>query len=510
MANEVGSASNLEDLFTKLISFVSTNAALVAAGQAWQVLKIRRDNLASLTTNLADPSGDANYRKAFHTCRYDSRSLNINDPAGNKRANFQATNFAPGVSHVTWQLRTARTVTSLRLQAPQYTTDLQYMVRNFRLQYSDNGTSWTTALTVASAGTYTVGEIRTFAVPASGSHLYWRMLIDSSNNGSTSTIAWSTMMLLEADGTVANHFGSEAILKGVGTAGTDEIFVGVRSEYDTAAGWFNLFMNGYTGFDPNEQSWFNQPGALPGYGAPQAYSVPMVPCWDTTMPYWFVASGRAFRFCVKVSTSYEGGYAGFILPYATPQQYPYPLAVGGSLVPTADARSAEWRYSYANWRHGVYPGPGADGASTSDVTGISYSTTLYLRLPDGSWGGFANRPQQSSYSPEGLYGPNVASTMPYGATGRQRCVWPHAMNDQWSTGKRPYRDCLGGGYMIQPCIILQRYPTTAAFGELEGTYSISGYQNAAENTTVYNGKTHVIFQNAYRNTVHEFWALSLD
>ena len=31
MANEVGTASNLEDLFGKIVSFLTTNAALVAA-----------------------------------------------------------------------------------------------------------------------------------------------------------------------------------------------------------------------------------------------------------------------------------------------------------------------------------------------------------------------------------------------------------------------------------------------------------------------------------------------
>ena len=72
------------------------------------------------------------------------------------------------------------------------------------------------------------------------------------------------------------------------------------------------------------------------------------------------------------------------------------------------------------------------------------------------------------------------------------------------------RSAIGGGYMLQPCILMQRVPYTAVFGELEGTFSISGYSNAAENTTTYGGKTHVVFQQAYRNTVHEFWALSLD
>lgn len=505
MANEVGTASNLEDLFGKIVSFLTTNAALVAASQQWQVLRQRRDNIDVLTTNLTEPT-TANYRKTFHTCRYDPRSLNTNDPNAVQQANFKASNYASGMSHVTWQLRAAREVKTVRLRAPLYTSDVQYMLRNFRLQYSDDGSAWTTALTVSSSPTYAAGETKDWAVPGTpGSHLYWRILMDSIQGGSTTAVAWMCMMLLQADGTVANHFGSEVIFKGVGNSGTEEIFVGIRSEYDATAGWYNLFMNGYTGYDANEQSWFNQPGALNGPAASYPLAVPMVPCWNTTMPYWFVASGRSFRFAVKVSTSYEGGYLGYILPYATPGQYPYPLAVGGSLVPQDTARSAEWRYSYASWYHGVYPGPGCNNYAASE----GRWATLYLRSPSGEWCYFGNR-GDSSPMPEDIYGPTQSLSAPYAASGGWRSVWPHCMNDQWTSGKRPYRECLGGGYMLQPCILMQRAPYTAVFGELEGTFSISGYSNAAENTTTYGGKTHVVFQQAYRNTVHEFWALSLD
>lgn len=509
MANEVGTANNLEDLFGKIISFLTTNATLVAANQDWEVLRLRRDNIAAYTTDLTEPTGTtgtgATYRRSIQTFRYDPRSLNTDDETSTYLANFRATNFSSGVSHATWQFRTAREVKTVRLRAPLANSHLNNMLRNFRLQYSDDGSAWTTALTVNASTVFGLGETKDYAVPGTpGSHLHWRILMDSVQSGST-TVTWMNLLLLEADGTVANHFGSEAILKARGNAGTEEIYTGIRCEYEAAAGWYNLFLNGYTGFDPNEQSWFKQPGALNGFGAQYTYAVPMVPCWDTTMPYWFVASGRAFRFAVKVSTSYEAGYLGYILPYATPGQFPYPLAVGGSLVPQTSNRGAEWRYSYANWRHGCPAGPGIEHYAAAE----GRWATLYMRNPDGEWGYFGNR-GKSNPQPEDIYGPNQSSSAPYAPSGTWRCVWPHAMNDQWSSGKRPYRECLGGGYILQPCILMQRAPYAAVFGELEGTYAISGYANSPENTTTWNGKTVVVFQHAYRNTVHEFWALSLD
>jgi len=452
---------------------------------------------------MVDPTSAA-ARKMIHTCRHDPRSLNINSLSASTEGAFYG--YATmGSSFVQMELRQAREVAIVRIKAPGSSSYLGYALRDFRLEYSDDGAAWTTALTVSGAQPLAVAEWHDYTVPGTpGAHQFWRIMVDSTNLYTTG-VCWSSLLLIEADGTVANHFGSEIILKAPGLAGTDEIFIGIRSEYSTESGWYNLFLNGYSGYDPNETSWFEQPGALPPYGSTVPLPVPMVPCWNLAMPYWFAASGRCFRFGVKVSTNFEGAYLGFMLPYAMPQQYPYPLVVGGSLVPQDTYRLDGWRYSYVNWRHGVYPAPGASSAPASDTI----HATLYMRDVAGIWKPIANRPNNGSPNSEGIYGPvqGDANTVPAGAI---RSVWPHCMNDKWSSGCLPYRECLGGGYMPQPCIVLQRGPEPAVLGELEGTFVISGYDNAAENTTTINGIPAVIFQNAYRNSIHEFWALTLD
>lgn len=504
MANQVGTATGLFDLFDKIVDFLTTDSALVAAGQEWEVLRIRRDNLAEVTTNLTEPS-DAASRKIIQCCRYDPRSLNTDSVTTNYLCNFFGTGYVAGTRFARFKLKTAKAIATVRLRAPR-SAHLNDMIRNFRLQWSDDGTTWADALTVTGSPPYNSGEWRDYAVSGSTAHLYWRVVIDSTQSAST-VVSWESLLLLTSDGTVANHFGSEVIFKAPGNAGTESIYTGIRAEYDTANGWYNLFMNGYTGFDPGTTSWFEHPGALPGAGAAMPCVVPMVPCWDTTMPYWLSASGRSFRFAVKVSTSYEGGYLGFYLPYATPSQFPYPLAVGGSLVPQSGSRSGAWRYSYASYYHGVFPGPGCNDIPNTE----GRHSTLYTRTPAGVWAYHANRPS-STIDNESVFGPITSANSGYDQFdgGAIRSVWPHCVNNQWWAGKLPYRECLGGGYMIQPCVLLQRSPTTDVFGELEGVYSISGYENAAENTAVIGGKTHVTFQNAYRTSVYEYWALSLD
>jgi hypothetical protein len=504
MGNQVVTATDFRDAFEKIVTFLTTNSELVTAGQQWVVLRRRVDNLAAVTLTSLTNSASVGARSAIQSMRYDPRSLNSDSPISS-RGYFNSSSFSAGNSAVTMQLRVAKEVKTVRMRSLQAVTSLSDGVpRNMRLQYSDDGVSYTTAATIAGSS-WGIGERRDYAVPGSpGAHIYWKVIIDSVTSGSST--AWESLLLLDAGGDVVNHFGDEVILKGVGNSGTDAIYVGMRSEYSSTDAWYNIFLNGYSGFSAAEDSWFNQPGALPGFAQSVVSTVPMMPMWDNPMPMWLSASGRSFRIAVKVGTSYEGAYLGLALPYATPAQHPYPLVVGGSLVPQSAARGAEWRYSYASYQHGVFPGPG--GSAVPDVAGID--ATLYFRNAAGNWGYHANRPNQGSPVADGIFGPTFSNNPPHGASQGYSSVWPHCMNDQWSSGKLPFRECQGGGYLMQPCILLQRAPSPIVFGELEGVYVVSGFNNAAENTTTYSGKTVVMFQNAYRTTAHEYWALSLD
>lgn len=504
MANEVGTASNLEDLFGKIVSFLTTNAALVAASQQWQVLRQWRDNVVGISVTSLVESATYNQRRILHSFRYDPRSLGTNAQTGST-GHVACSSYVAGTSQFTMQLRTAKAVANVRISAP-LDSNTSEVLQNFRLQYSDDNSTWTTALTVNSSPVYLMGETKTFAVPGTpGAHVYWRIIIDRKQSGATTgSVYWRSLLLLDSGGDIVNHFGSEVLFKATGTSGTDAIYTGIRSEYDAANGWYNLFLNGYTGYDPNETSFFNQPGAINNWSAVTPLDVPMVPCWNAAMPYWFRANGRSFSFGVKVSTSFEGGYLGFILPYATPSQYPYPLAVGGSLVPQDSDRSSTWRYSYNDLRHSVFPIPGS--STTNPTTATPNSNTLYLRTPDGLWQSFAQRTGVTNISEM-----TQALSSPFARSGIRAGVWPTSVRNVGAAApRRDYREVLGGGYLLQPLIMHQRLPTDAVWGELEGCMAISGFGNAVENTTSFAGKNYVIFQNVARTEAHEYWAMALD
>ena len=500
MANEIGTATNLEDLFSKIITFLTTNSALVAANQQWVVNSQHRDGVVSIVSNLTQ-SANATSRKILHSFRYTPRSLNTNNP-NTTDGYTSCTGYSSGVSQIQMTLRTASEITNVKMVSPN-SDDVTNMLQNFRLQYSDDNVTWTTALTVSSNPTYALNETKDFAVTGAGAHLYWQVIIDRIQGNSGSTVCWKSLLLQTSDGTIANHYGSEVLFRAPGNSSSQSIFTGIRCEYSTADGWYNLFLMGYTGYNSTVTDFFMQPGALPGYGAADPAVCPMVPCWNSTMPYWFAANGRSFRFGIKVSTTFVGGYLGFFLPYATPGQYAYPLAVGGSLIPNNSSRGTEWRYSIASYSYSVFVTP-----ATLNATALLNSATLYIRSPDGSWRSCGQRATLAD--PNQITQMSMATTPPFSASGPALAVWPTCVHSaNVANGVLPYREVLGGGYIIQPLILLQRLPTSAVWGELEGVYAISGFGNASENTTVINGTTHVVLQNGTRTEVHEYWALAL-
>ena len=500
-ASTSGTATGLEDLVTKIVTFLTTDADLVAANQEWAVLRQERDNLASVAHNLTEQTS-VQARRIRHGCRYDPRSLNIDSP-NNTDGYVQASGYSAGVSYVRFQLRVAAEIDSVTITAPNVAgAQLSGVPRDFRLQYSDDDSSWTTALTVSGGAAYTQNESRDHSVGGTpGAHTYWRIIIDSVTSGTV--LYWKSMLLLDASGDCKNHFGSEIIFQAPGNSGVDEIYTGIRSEYDAGNGWYNLFLNGYTGYDANETSWFEQPGALPGVSEPSPAENPMIPCWDSSMSYWLAANGRCVRIGVKVSTSFEGGYLGFILPYATPSQYPYPLAVGGSLVPQDTARGPEWRYSYNSYLHSVFTTPAGVGSST-----LLDAASLYIRAPDGNWRHVCQR--ITTANPDAISAMTVSKTFPFGFSGPSAVVYPTGVHSTFTQDNAlPYRELINGGYVIQPCIIVTRLPTPFVFGELEGVFIISGFSNSAENTTTLDSVNYIILQNASRNEVHEYWAMAL-
>ena len=111
----------------------------------------------------------------------------------------------------------------------------------------------------------------------------------------------------------------EVIFHGDGGA-SDEIYVGIKTYSNPGPGYYNWELRGFTGFD-NGLAFESQPGLCPAT---------YVPLRNLSMDYWFFVDGRRICATIKTGSSYQFVYAGFIDPYSTDAEWPYPLLIMGS------------------------------------------------------------------------------------------------------------------------------------------------------------------------------------
>jgi hypothetical protein len=223
----------------------------------------------------------------------------------------------------------------------------------------------------------------------------------------------------------------------IGPDGAVPAYVGVKTYQSVPSDYYNLTVAGFTGY-VSGNTFATQPGAyLCG-----------VPAHNQRIDYWMTINDRRLAFGMKVGTPvYESAYIGYLLPYATPRQYPYPLVVGGMLTGEAATRFSDATHSMP------YKGARAN---------------FVLRSVLGSW--------------------------------LQPSAW------FWSEGfsMRPNNDVQ---YPVQRTIL---YDASNVYGELDGIFQVSGFNNLVENTMVIGGENYIILQDVARTGFNDYYAMRLD
>lgn len=268
--------------------------------------------------------------------------------------------------------------------------------------------------------------------------------------------------LLRFDDTAVNH---ELILRGPGFSGIDQIFVGFRCYQDAGADYYNLVVAGFTGYVAGN-SFDTQPGAM----------LSGVPAHNNRIDYWLTLNAQRIVLAMKVGTPvYESCYVGKMLPYATPGQYPYPLVCAGMLSGIPAIRFSDATHSM--------PFKGAAPSGTA-------RPGMRLRTVAGIW--------------------------------IQPWCWPWGLGCiagiSGSGNDRTLRDT-DGRYPLMPVVLHDnaaqagtQFPTVQGnvYGELDGVYFISGFNNAVENTLVIDAINYVVIQDAGRTGFTDYFAMRLD
>ncbi len=91
-----------------------------------------------------------------------------------------------------------------------------------------------------------------------------------------------------------NVYDNKVILKGTGSGGTDEIYVGLQTNYDSDVQKYTLAIQGLNAFDNTKL--YNQQATF----SSACYSY----AWDMSMAYWFAGDGRRIIAVFRMGTIY--------------------------------------------------------------------------------------------------------------------------------------------------------------------------------------------------------------
>ena len=258
----------------------------------------------------------------------------------------------------------------------------------------------------------------------------------------------------------ANRGCWESIWKAPGLSGDDEIFMGIKTYQSPTSDYYNFKVMVCTGYIANN-TFETQAGSSPIMG---------VCLWNQNIPYWFVGNGQKLIVVAKVENVYESFYIGKYLPYATPSQYPYPVCVGANLSSASATRYSDTaRFS---WFKGA----------------IGSATTLVLR----SAGGTYKTPDVFPFYQGTTLGTDTSTYT-------------------WTTRQLRNTASLSitadGYYGLHSLVMSTNEPNV--FGELEGIYYISGFNNAVENTIIWEGITYVVLRDVLRTGFNDYVAIRL-
>lgn len=461
MAWETGTANGHIDLLSKLATFLSTDATLVADSQEWELLR----GPVALPFTAAAPNGRIGFStRNYPTTMPDPWPLGV--PANVTRMKITATLTAPSsglytfaVVHEDWaELRingalvmsgytsnqtsvwptTGTSVITINLTAGDHAIDLRLITRQDASGNRGIGLGWRKP-----------GDASTTLVPAanlSAIGIDWGIAYSATLMGTTATSADFAAVMAD----------TSCALKGPGMSGTDEIFVNLYTRSGVSADVFNIVVQGATGFDPSLDVG-TQPGSSTGQKA--------MLLWDQPMTYWFIANGRRFMVIAKVTTTYESMYAGLGLPYALPSEFPYMLVIGAS------SSNQGLRFSDTSTQHSSFWAPGQQ-------SGGSANSSLQMRDTAGTWESFTNFFTQNG--------------------------WVYPTNSTSMIAERPSPD---GSYALTPLVLYK--PGYNVYGELDGAYYVPGFANASENVITIAGQDYLVVQSGNRTTGSDYAAIKL-
>lgn len=285
--------------------------------------------------------------------------------------------------------------------------------------------------------------------------------------------SWTELLV---DTTSANHL---IIWQAPGFSGTEQIFMGIRTNQDVTADYYNIEVFSLIGYVPG-----NSYNTQPGY---KSYGVPL---WNHAIPFWLEVNPQRLV-CVAIVQNVDMSFGvGKMFPYATPGQFPYPIVVFGMCPgPTI------YRYSTtaSDFTMGI--------RGWHIVPGYAWVGNISMRFIDGT----QVIPEVYPYNLS-LGGTPFVGGTPYA---------PFLRNTNTS-------DIVAtGDYGIYPLILTDLVPANTVtimgatgnlYGDLDGIFYIAGFNNATSNiiTDTATSITYLVFRDGVKTSFNDYCALRLN
>lgn len=350
----------------------------------------------------------------------------------------------------------------------------------FALQWSDDGSTWTTAQAytgITWASTYLRKDFVLAADP--GAHLYWRLNVTASNSGTTTQLSefrlWADAAM-KLDVSTRFEFAWQA----PGVDGTQQIYVAGFSYTEPSNDAWNMAFRGFRFWQDPAMSIVNIPD---NSGSKYLYLA------KTPIAYWFVVNGGRVMIVTRISGIYQLAYVGFGLPYETPAIHPFPYLVG--------APGTNGSYRWDSTGTSMIRNP-SDPATTSSTSSTPASCTLAAMFPNGQFEGIANRYPSSNTAEGGS------------ASGGQGKTWPYALGIDGGLAMDQFRDSIDGSKPLLPIVIECGSSPFHTWGEFDGVYWTTGFGNAAEAIIRDAALDCMVLPNVYRTSLNSFCAVALD
>lgn len=284
-------------------------------------------------------------------------------------------------------------------------------------------------------------------------------------------------------------------VRGPGAGAGKQVFVSVKTQAGAIAGYYSWELRGAVDYDSGA-AW----GAQLGQSPTSCY----LNLWSSSITYWFFVNDRRFIVVAKCSTNYMSAHCGFILPWGTPADYPFPLYIAGDFY-----ELQPYSYSYAARRMFVDPGnytqtPGdaRAGGYARTATGVWYPIGNHSRSANNNYPQAYSKGQRGiswPYHAGGSYGLSLgAQYYPHfwnGGTGSVDAAYAFEALVPTQQGERP----------LLPVMLCPG--DQSPLGVLDGVYCTGGTGLATEQLISIGARDFRVFQNIARNSPDDFFCV---